>query len=120
MKILILLILAIYVGHPSIFKIKEYVEGICNFSEVIPNDIKIEIKNLESSKQDTFKNINPKSPKEAQDICSPLSYDIWAKEKAFLEHLKNADVTPVLKKTSLLGKNYSLLSVLPTVSKIFA
>ena len=46
----------------------------------MPNDIKIEIKNLDSSKEGTFKNITPKSPKEAQDICSPLSCDIWAKE----------------------------------------
>ena len=71
-----------YVGHPSIFKIKEYFNEPteCNFSEVIPNDIKIEIKNLESSKEGTFKNITPKSPKEAQDICSPLSCNIWAKE----------------------------------------
>ena len=71
-----------YVGHPSIFKIKEYFNEPteCNFSEVIPNDIKIEIKNLDSSKEGTFKNITPKSPKEAQDICSPLSCDILAKE----------------------------------------
>ena len=116
-----------YVGHPSIFKIKEYFNEPteCNFSEVIPNDIKIEIKNLDSSKEGTFKNITPKSPKEAQYICSPLSCDIWAKEivwkGAFPEDLKNADVTPVFKKgNSLLTKNYRLLSVLPTVSKIFA
>ena len=37
------------------------------------------------------------------------------------EDLKNADVTPVFKKdNSLLAKNCRLLSVLPTVSKIFA
>ena len=39
---------------------------------------------------------------------------------AFPEDLKKADVTPVFKKdNSLLAKNYRLLSVLPTVSKIF-
>ena len=46
----------------------------------MPNVIKIEIKNLDSSKEGTFKNIAPKSLKEAQDICSPLSCNIWAKE----------------------------------------
>ena len=115
-----------YVGHPSIFKIKEYFNepNECNFSEVIPNDIKKEIKNLDSSKEVTCKNITPKSPKEAQDVCSPLSCDVWAKETvqkgAFPKDLKYADVTPVFKKDNpLLAKNYRAPSVLPTVSQIF-
>ena len=55
------------VVHPSIFKIKKYFnEPIeCNSSEVMPNDIKKEIQNLDSSKKGAFKNITPKSPKEA-------------------------------------------------------
>ena len=40
---------------------------------------------------------------------------------AFPEDLKTTDVTPVFKKdNNLLAKDYRLLSVLPTVSKIFA
>ena len=35
----------------------------CNFWEVIPNDIKKEIENLDSSKEVTFKNITPNLPK---------------------------------------------------------
>ena len=67
-----------YLVHPSTFKIKEYFNEPteCNFLEVIPNDIKIEIKDLDSSKDGTFKNVTPKFSKEAQDICSPLSCDI--------------------------------------------
>ena len=87
--------------------------------EVIPNDIKKEIKNLDSSKEGAFKNITPKSPKEAQDICSPLSSNIWVKEivrkGAFPKDLKNADVTPVFKKDNpLLAKNCRPQSILPT------
>ena len=44
----------------------------CNFSEVTPNDIKKEIKSLDSSKKGTFKNINPKSLNKGQDICLSL------------------------------------------------
>ena len=67
-----------YVGHPCIFKLKEYLNEPteCNFSEVISNDIKIEIKSLYSSKEGIFKNITPRSPKETQDICSSLSCDV--------------------------------------------
>ena len=90
-----------HVGRPSISEIMKYFNEPteCNFSEIIPNDIKIEIKNLDSSKESTFKNITPKSPKEGPDICSPLSCNIWAKEivrkGAFPENLKTADVRPV-------------------------
>ena len=79
---------------------------------------------MNSSKNDTFKNITPKFPKEAQGICSPLLCDIWAKEivrkGTFPKDLKNADVTPVFKKDNLLlAKNYKPVSIWPTVSKIF-
>ena len=42
-----------YVNHSSIFKIKEYFNKPteCNFSETIPNDIKKEMKSLDSSKK---------------------------------------------------------------------
>ena len=40
-----------------------------NFSEVTPNDIKKEIKSLDSSKKGTFKNITAKLLNKVQDIC---------------------------------------------------
>ena len=45
-----------YLGHPSIFKRKEDFNEPTewNFLEVIPNDIKIKIKNLDSSKEGAF------------------------------------------------------------------
>ena len=71
-----------YVSHPSMLKIKEYFNEPTefNFSDLIPNDIEKEIKKLDSSKTDIFKNITPISLKEALDICSPFLCDIWADE----------------------------------------
>ena len=71
-----------YVDHLSTFKIKEYFNEPteCNFSKVIPNDIKKETKILYSSEEGTFKNFTPKSFKEAQDICSPLLCDTWTEK----------------------------------------
>ena len=70
------------VNHPSMLKIKEYFNEPTefNFSDLIPNDIEKEIKKLDSSKKDIFKNITTKSLKEALDICSPFLCDIWADE----------------------------------------
>ena len=67
-----------YVDHPSILKIKEYFNEPTefNFSEVITNDIQTEIKNLDSSKKGSFKNITPKSLKKAADVYSPLLCNI--------------------------------------------
>ena len=107
-------------------KIKEYFNEPTefNFSEVIPNDIEKETKNLDSSKKGTFKNITPKSLREGSDLCTPILCNIWVEEIArkgtFLKDLKNADVTSLFKKDNpLLPKNYRHVSVLPTVSKIF-
>ena len=63
-----------YVDHPNICKIKEYFNEPteCNLQEVTKINIKKEIKNLDSSKKGTFKNITPTSPKGVLDICSPL------------------------------------------------
>ena len=57
-----------YVNHPSIFKIKEYFNKSTEsyFSEITPNDIKKEIKNLDSPKK------TPKYPNKGQDICLSL------------------------------------------------
>ena len=44
-----------YVDHPSIFKIKEYFNKYTesNFLEITPNNIKKQIKNLDSPKKDS-------------------------------------------------------------------
>ena len=44
-----------YVDHPSIFKIKQYFNKSTesNFSQITPNDIKKEKKNLDSPKKDS-------------------------------------------------------------------
>ena len=111
------------IDHPSIFQIKQYFKEPTdfNFSEVVQNEIKKEIKNLDSSKKSTFKNITLQSLKEAQDMCSPLLYDIWVEEivrkETFPKDLKNVDITPVFfkKNNPLLTKNYRPVSVLPNI-----
>ena len=61
-----------YVNHPSILKIKEYFNEHTkfNFSDLTPNDIGKEIKNVDSSRKCTFQSITPKSLKEELDMCS--------------------------------------------------
>ena len=56
--------------------------------------------------------------------CRPSLCNIWAEEivrkGTFPKNLKSADVTLVFKKDNpILVENYRLISVLPTVSKIF-
>ena len=59
-------------------KIKKYFNEPTefNFLEVILNDIEKEIKILDSQEKGRFKNITPKSLKEAPDVCSLLLQDI--------------------------------------------
>ena len=73
-----------YVNHSSILKIKEYFHEHTefNFLGLIPNDIEKEITNVDNSKRCTFKNITPKSLKEALDICSPF-YAIYESMKLY-------------------------------------
>ena len=67
-----------YVDHLSILKIKEYINEPTEVysAEGMPNENVNRIKNLDSSKKGTFKNITPKSLKEAPDLCSLLLCDI--------------------------------------------
>ena len=93
-----------YVNHSSILKIKEYFNEHTefNFLDLIPNDIAKEIKNVDNSKKCTFKNITPKSLKEALDICSPFLCDIRVDEivykGTFPKDFKNANASPVFSK----------------------
>ena len=93
-----------YVNHSCILKIKEYFNEHTefNFLDLIPNDIEKEIKNVDNLKKCTFKNITPKSLKEALDICSSFLCDIRVDEiickGTFPKDFKNADATPVFLK----------------------
>ena len=86
-----------------------------------------EIVNLNNKKNGTFKNIPTRqgcTVKDVSDVCSLVLTNIWNEEillnKNFLENLKLADVTAILKKKDkTFVDNYRPVSVLPTVSKIF-
>ena len=57
--------------HPSILNIKENIEpSMFRFNEVDLSDIEMELKNLNSKKASTFKNITSKQLKQTADICS--------------------------------------------------
>ena len=96
-----------YVNHSSILKIKEYFNEHTEFNclDLIPNDIAKEIKNVDNSKKCTFKNITPKSIKEALDICSPFLCDIRVDEivykGTFPKDFKNANPAPVFFKKTI-------------------
>ena len=93
-----------HVNHSSILKIKEYFNEHTefNFLDLIPNDIEKEIKDVDNSRKCTFKNITPKSLKEALIICSPFLCDIRVDEivskETFPKDFKNADAAPVFLK----------------------
>ena len=72
----------------------------------------------------TFKNIPTKCLKVTSDVCWPFLSAIWNESRAYLktfpQKLKLADIMSVYKKyDSIKVKNYTPVSVLPTVSKIF-
>ena len=78
-----------YVDHPSIFKTKEYFNKPTefNFSEVTPNDIKKEIKTLDSSKKGTFKNITQNLSIKSKIYVR--QYDIYGPKKLYKkEHIQ--------------------------------
>ena len=111
--------------HPSILNIKENIESsMFSFNEVDLSDIEMELKNLNSKKASTFKNITSKQLKQTADICSESLLNIWndeiVKNNRFPSKLKYADITPIFKKgDASLEKNYRPVSVLPVVSKVF-
>ena len=112
--------------HPSIRSINENVEIELRFlfSRVTADDIRQEIKNLNSKKSGTFMNIPIKQLKHTVDIiCEPLMC-IWNDEivqgKKFATKLKLADISPIHKKLeTILVDNYRPISILPAVSKFF-
>ena len=67
--------------QPSILNIKENIESsMFSFNEVDLSDIEMELKNLNSKKASTFKNITSKQLKQTADICSESLLNIWNDE----------------------------------------
>ena len=99
--------------HPSISSINENVkvDQRFSFSEITVDDIRIEIKNLNSKKAGTFMNIPAKQLKQAIEIVDEPLMTIWNEEmvqhNVFSKKLKLADITPVFKKLEhILVDNY--------------
>ena len=113
-------------NHPSIKIINENIQFDSRFSfkEISKDDIKKELKNLNTKKASTFGNIPTKILKDSSEDCSIVLRNIWNFEilgkEHFSQNLKLADVTPVYKKKDpMLAENYRPVSVLPSVSKVF-
>ena len=66
-----------YTNHPSILKISETVDKMkFSFNEIVSSDIEAEIKNLNSRKANTFKNIPAKLLKDNRDVCNEPLFNI--------------------------------------------
>ena len=113
-------------SHPSIISIKKNVEvqSEFSFSRITAEDIRNEIKNLDTKKSGTFRDIPVKPLTQVCEVvCEPLA-EIWneqvIKNKIFPSELKLADITPIFKSLQkTLVENYRPVSILPIVSKMF-
>ena len=114
-----------YEKHPSILKIKNITKTKETFSflNITEKDISVIVKNLNTSKATTHKNIPIKIFKEHINVYIKEVTNIFNNmidNAEFPDSLKRADVTPVHKKGDMsLMNNYRPISVLPTLSKIF-
>ena len=113
-------------SHPSILKIKENVDAnlLFSFSEIEQSIVKQEVCRLKSNKASTFGNISIKQLKDSKGVCIPIIHNLINKtirmDVNYPNQLKNADVSPVLKKGDATDvTNYRPVSVLPAVSKIY-
>ena len=109
-----------YVDHSSIFKIKEYFNKSTesNFLEITPNDIKKEIKSLDSSE----KRVHLKILLQNISIKCKIyvrHYKIYIPRKLYKKDFSKESHLFFLKNNIFLVKNYRPVSVLPTVFKIF-
>ena len=79
-------------------KISETVDKMkFSVNEIVNSDIEAEIKNLNSRKANTFKNIPAKLLKDNMDVCNEPLFNIinnCIKDSMFDEGLKSADITP--------------------------
>ena len=92
-------------------------------SQISENDITTEINNLNPRKPTASNNIPAKVIKENCDICTRYIGNIYNNSilcNTFPDNLKMADIIPGYKKNDKTKKeNYRLISILPSVSKIF-
>ena len=111
--------------HPSISKIKERIKVSEKFTflETDLEEIKTQIKDLNTNKPTTCNSIPAKVLVNCDDICSEHITNIYnnsISECNFPVPLKSADITPVHKKDDTTKKNnYRPVSILLSVSKIF-
>ena len=114
-----------YSLHPSILMIKSKVKHINKFEfhHISESEVDLELKNINSKKSFTSKNIPPKILKETSEVCKNVVTHLVNNAfntSIFPASLKTADITPVHKKGEFTNKkNYRPISVLPSVSKIF-
>ena len=94
-----------------------------SFSHVATNDIISTIKQLDTSKATTHKNIPIKNFKQHIDLYTisiKNLFNTMIEGQTFPNNLKRADITPVHKKGETTNMcNYRPVSILPTISKVF-
>ena len=68
-------------NHPSIKLIRDItLSNMFQFENIFLDDILKRVKNLNSAKNVTFKNISTRYLKEVADICSPMLTQTWSNE----------------------------------------
>ena len=118
-------IIQTYDKHPSILKIRGYIDQtkIFSFHKVNITQMEMEINQLNPKKAPGVDGIPANILKGASDILkSPFTelYNISMENQQFPDNLKFANVTPLFKKDDNTDKaNYRPLSVLPSTSKLF-
>ena len=115
-----------YEKHTSIIKIKEKMKNknmSFSFSFVTKETILNELRKLNPKKACQESDIPVKIIKENLDIVSNFVYSNFNNSlfsSIFPSHLKNATITPIFKKTDRANvENYSRVSMLPNLSKVY-
>ena len=114
-----------YESHPSILKIKENVKlkDKFLFNDMISDDLKTEISELNPNKASIENDIPAKILIVSKDIVSYYLSNIYndcKHDNQYPLSLKAADVTPIHKKDEKTAmKNYRPVSLIPIVSKLF-
>ena len=116
-----------YANHPSIMAIKDIMasndHSLAQFTEVTPDVVLREIKDLKTNKACGHDQIPAKLLKAGADRISETLTPIInmsIRTSIFPSELKPAEVSPVFKKSHRTDKkNYRPISVLPSISKLF-
>ena len=114
-----------YKNHPSIIKLnsEDFSNSSFAFQPISESSTLKVILDMDSSKTYQKDNIPPKLLKANGDICSIIitpDVNRCIANGKFPINLKNADITPIFKKSDrLLKMNYRPVSILPTVSKVY-